>query len=183
MHVIGECSVCSKDLDNDDPNNRPLVPTCGHVIHELCLEFWFEYLKRNDSVKTCPDCRKKIDKRYTRRLFLHNNDDNQRGPMHHQPPLLAQVPQPTPQQPVQPVQHHQQQQQDPVQEQNEEEEDITQEEEAQIAEAIRRSLQELQIAQERSSHENEEGRASIIFFSKKFEHLIFQLSIWAHCSP
>jgi hypothetical protein len=52
------CAVCVSDLEigAEDPGEKPVVTSCNHYFHQLCLDSWV-----NDSAmptaNTCPSCR------------------------------------------------------------------------------------------------------------------------------
>lgn len=46
---LTECAVCLSDFDEEE--NVRLLPKCGHVFHQDCIDMWFH------SHSTCPLCR------------------------------------------------------------------------------------------------------------------------------
>ncbi|XP_055927993.1 E3 ubiquitin-protein ligase TRAIP-like [Argiope bruennichi] len=64
------CSICHEPFQ---PEIAMVTTLCGHIFHFSCISNWLEQCGVNGS---CPECRRKVDKRSLITLFFNWDDNN-----------------------------------------------------------------------------------------------------------
>ncbi|CAN0884347.1 hypothetical protein LINGRAHAP2_LOCUS14808 [Linum grandiflorum] len=68
------CSICYEDL-KPIVEDLQVITICGHVLHELCLQQWFEYCSGKKKY-SCPVCKQRCQASDVARLYFQSLGDS-----------------------------------------------------------------------------------------------------------
>lgn len=68
------CTICIEDL-KPIVDDLQIIPICGHVFHELCIQQWMEYCPPGKK-PSCPVCKQSCSRDGLTRLFFPSTGDS-----------------------------------------------------------------------------------------------------------